>query len=148
GLARIRLRAGERGAAVAILDEVPEISLHRHGAAVAAVRILAGHLPGGGRPSAGDLAAAADRVHTLTLDSEESWLRLATAVLESAFSFVLDHGDGSLPPGPVLGDPVSEKGLRDRLERSYRDLSRQARTAGEHGVLIDRANAVRARSLW
>ncbi|MFD4194027.1 tetratricopeptide repeat protein [Amycolatopsis thermoflava] len=148
GLARIRLRAGERGAAVAILDEVPEISLHRHGAAVAAVRILAGHLPGGRRPAAADLAAAADRLHTLTLDSEESWLRLATAVLESAFSYVLDHGDGSLPPGPVLGDPVSEKGLRDRLERSYRELSRQARTADEHGVLIDRANAVRARSLW
>ncbi|UQS24455.1 protein kinase [Amycolatopsis thermalba] len=148
GLARIRLRAGERGAAVAILDEVPEISLHRHGAAVAAVRILAGHLPGGAHPSASDVAAAADRLHTLTLDSEESWQRLATAVQESAFSFVLEHGDGSLPPGPVLGNPVSEKGLRDRLERSYRELSRQARTADEHGVLIDRANGVRARSLW
>jgi len=113
-----------------------------------AVGRAAGHLPGGGRPAAAGLAAAADRLHTLTLDSEESWLRLATAVLESAFSFVLDHGDGSLPPGPVLGDPVSEMELRDRLERSYRELSRQARTADEHGVLIDRANTVRARSLW
>lgn len=148
GLARIRLGAGERGAAVAILDGVPEISLHQHGAAVAAVRILAGDLPGGPHPSAGDLAAAADRVHTLTLDSEESWQRLATAVLESAFSFVRDHGDGSLPPGPLLGNPVSEKGLRNRLEKSYRELARQARTADEHGMLIDRANGVRARSLW
>ncbi|MDQ0381921.1 serine/threonine protein kinase [Amycolatopsis thermophila] len=148
GLARVRLRAGERAAAVAILDEVPEISLHRHGAEVAAVRILAGHLPGGPRPSAEDIATAADRLRTLTLDGEETWQRLATTVQESAFRYVLEHGDGALPPGPVLGDPVSEKGLRDRLEASYRALSRQARTANEHAVLIDRANAVRARSLW
>ncbi|GAB3588017.1 serine/threonine-protein kinase [Amycolatopsis endophytica] len=148
GLARIRLRAGERAAAVAILDEVPDISLHRHAAAVAAVRILAGHLPGGGYPSAEDIAAAAERLQVLTLDSEETWQRLAAAVQESAFTHVLDHGDGAVPPGPLLGDPVSERGLRDRLEESYRVLARQARTADEHDVLIDRANAVRVRSLW
>nr|WP_279588902.1 serine/threonine protein kinase [Amycolatopsis granulosa] len=144
GLARIRWRAGERAAAVAVLDEVPEISLHRHAAAVAAIRILAA----GPDPSAAELASAADRLHTLTLDGDESWQRLATAVLESAFLFVRAHGDGSVPPGPVLGDPVSDKGLRDRLDRAYRELARQARTADEHGVLIDRANGVRARSLW
>lgn len=148
GLARIRLRAGDRAGAVTVLDEVPEISLHRHAAGVAAVRVLAGHLPGGAHPSAGEIAGAADRLRSLTLDSDESWQRLATAVQESAFTHVLDHGDGAVAPSPLLGDPVSETGLRRRLETSYRALARQARDPDEHAILIDRANAVRVRSLW
>jgi serine/threonine-protein kinase PknG len=47
----------------------------------------------------------------------------------------------------VLGDPVTEHSLRTGLEQSYRALARQARSADEHGTLVDLANTFRPETL-
>jgi len=53
------------------------------------------------------------------------------------------HHAGGLTEGEMFGAPPSEHAIRLALETSFRALATQAATAREHGVLVDRANAVR-----
>lgn len=161
GLARLRLAAGDRSGAVALLDEVPRVSRHYDAARTAAVRIYSGRLPSG-LPSAAELAEAVRRLPELHLDggdpTGEARDRLTAAIREVALERALAHGGpgaapvrgpaAALPAGDtdVLGGQPTELDLRLRLEQSFRALARQARSAADHGVLVDRANAVRPRS--
>ncbi|WDO05423.1 protein kinase [Streptomyces murinus] len=141
GLARGHLAGGDRDAAVRVLDEVPATSRHHDAARVAAVRIRAGVI-GGLPPTPADLADAARRLPELRLDGGaedgESRARLVAEVRENT----LGGGAGAWPSGSLLG-PGDERGLRTLLEHSFRQLAAQARTAPEHGRLLDLAHSVR-----
>ncbi|MFD7459208.1 MULTISPECIES: serine/threonine-protein kinase [unclassified Streptomyces] len=143
GLARIRLRRGDRRRAVAVLDEVPTTSRHYDAARVAAVRVLAGRLPGGSGPGTAELRAAADRLAGLHLDGSGSWDRLVTELREHALGCRPPGGWGTgFPAGDLFGPADGEEALAELLSRSLKRLADQAGSAGERGDLLDRAYAV------
>ncbi|MGA4837747.1 tetratricopeptide repeat protein [Streptomyces sp. G45] len=143
GLARVRLRRGDRHRAVAVLDEVPTTSRHYDAARVAAVRVLAGPLPGGSVPGAAELRAAAERLAGLHLDGSGSFDRLVTELREHALGCRPSGGWGSGFPGGELFGPVDTEGaLAGLLCRSLKRLADQAGSVGERGDLLDRAYAV------
>lgn len=146
GLARGHLAGGDRDAAVRVLDDVPATSRHHDAARIAAVRVRAGILRGG-PPTPADLRDAARRLPGLRLDGGaadgESRARLVAEVRENALRCRPEQGWGpEFPTGDLLG-PGDEDGLRRLLEHSFRLLAAQARTADEHGRLLDLAHAVR-----
>jgi serine/threonine-protein kinase PknG len=151
GLARIRLAQGDRGGAVDVLDGVPAISRHADAAGIAVVMILVARL-GEEHAGAADLTEAARRLAGLYLDGGaehgEARVRLTTVIREAAFEWAR-HNHDVLQTDDVLvfGDRPDVGGLRILLERSYRELARQARDADAHGTLIDRANAIRPLTL-
>ncbi|WIX92636.1 serine/threonine-protein kinase [Amycolatopsis sp. DG1A-15b] len=148
GLARCYLRAHGRDAAVALLDAVPPISRHYDAARIAAVRIRAGRLPSG-PPGRDDFADAARRLPELYLD-REAQDRLEALVREAALAGLpvlagfrgLEDWDG----GALLGERVTERGLRSLLEVSLRRLAERAPDRNSHGVLVDLANSVRPKT--
>ncbi|MFE9452359.1 tetratricopeptide repeat protein [Streptomyces sp. NPDC006739] len=146
GLARVHLLAGDRDAAVAVLDDVPSTSRHYDAARTAAVRIRAGVLRGR-PPSVSDLRDAARRLPELRLDSGaaegESRARLVAEIRENVLRCLPEQGWGpELPTGSLFGSGTRDR-LGSLLEQSFRQLAAQARTAGEHGRLLDLAHAVR-----
>jgi serine/threonine-protein kinase PknG len=137
GLARAALERADRPAAARILDEVPEVSRHVDAARVAAVRASAARLPGeDGLPADGDFEEAERRLPTLVYLDPGSRNRLVASLREVA----LARAAGG------AGRPAAEHRARAELETAYRALARQAGTAEDHGVLVDRANAVRPRT--
>jgi serine/threonine-protein kinase PknG len=146
GLARGHLADGDRDAAVRVLDDVPATSRHYDAARIAAVRVRAGILHGR-PPSVADLRDADRRLPELRLDGGaadgESRARLVAEVRENVLHTRPAQGWGpEFPAGRLLGDG-DQDGLRRLLEQSFRHLAAQARTAGEHGRLLDLAHAVR-----
>ncbi|MGW4568460.1 tetratricopeptide repeat protein [Streptomyces sp. NPDC004561] len=146
GLARGHLAGGDRDAAVRVLDDVPATSRHHDAARIAAVRVRTGLLHGR-PPSPADLRDAARRLPELRLDGGaadgESRARLVAEVRENALHGRPERGWGpEFPAGDLFG-PGDEDSLRTLLEHSFRQLAAQARTAGEHGRLLDLAHAVR-----
>lgn len=148
GIARIRLADGHRGHSAEILDEVPKVSRHYDAARVAAVLVRAGPFAGVDPPGAADLCDAARRLSDLAID-EAAWQRLTTVVRQAALDHVVRRqpsstGDWDDATRDVFGHPVTEHGLRARLEESFRELARQvAGDANRHGTLIDLANTAR-----
>ncbi|WP_410644208.1 tetratricopeptide repeat protein [Amycolatopsis sp. lyj-346] len=145
GLARCSLRTHGRDTAVALLDAVPPISRHYDAARIAAVRIRAGRLPSGPPDRAG-FADAARRLPELYLD-REAQDRLEALVREAALAGLpgLDGGQ-AWDGGALLGEPVTERGLRSLLEVSLRRLAERAPDRNAHGVLVDLANSVRPKT--
>ncbi|MFF9086797.1 tetratricopeptide repeat protein [Streptomyces sp. NPDC014991] len=146
GLARGHLTGGDRDAAVHVLDEVPATSRHHDAARIAAVRVRAGVLHGT-PPTPAGLRDAAQRLPRLRLDggaaAGESRARLVAEVRENTLHSRPAPGWGpEFPAGDLLG-PGDEDSLRTLLEQSFRQLAAQARTAGEHGRLLDLAHAIR-----
>ncbi len=141
GLTRLRLAAGQRQEAAAVLDEVPLMSPHRDAARVAAVRALAD----GPAPGEPDVAGAGARLAALRLSDEAARGRLTAVLREAAFDGWSATGVVALRDGN--GTALTEDGLRKLLELSYRDLAGQARAAREHVVLVDLANRIRPRTL-
>ncbi|MFE0512582.1 tetratricopeptide repeat protein [Streptomyces sp. NPDC058964] len=146
GLARGHLAAGRRDEAVRVLDHVPSTSRHHDTARTAAVRVRTGTLHGS-PPSVSDLRDAVRRLPALRLDGGaadgESRARLVAEIRENVLGSRPARGWGSgFPAGAVLGTGGEDE-LRALLEQSFRHLAGQARTADEHGRLLDLANAVR-----
>ncbi|MDO0925095.1 tetratricopeptide repeat protein [Streptomyces sp. TG1A-8] len=146
GLARGHLAAGDRDAAVRVLDDVPSTSRHYDDARIAAVRVRAGLLHGRS-PTVADLRDAWRRLPGLRLDGGAadggSRARLVAEVRENALHGRPGRGWGpDFPAGDLFGSGAEEP-LRTLLEQSFRQLAAQARTAGEHGRLLDLAHAVR-----
>ncbi|MGW1000217.1 tetratricopeptide repeat protein [Streptomyces sp. NPDC002520] len=146
GLARGHLAGGDRDAAVRVLDDVPSTSRHYDAARIAAVRIRAGVLHGR-PPSVADLRDADRRLPELRLDGGaadgESRARLVAEVRENVRDSRPAQGWGpDFPTGDLFGEG-DQDGLGELLEQSFRNLAAQARTAGEHGRLLDLAHAVR-----
>jgi serine/threonine-protein kinase PknG len=172
GLARLRLAAGDRAGALTVLDQVPESSAQYLTAQVAATRAgIAGTAADGGPVD--DLIGAARRLERLTLDTERQ-SRLAAELLETALDWLAGAGraggvgSAGAAGGPasaegggrkaggrrdggagqqILGNELTERGVRFGLERTYRMLAQHARTREERYALVDRANAVRPRTL-
>jgi len=146
GLARIALRQRDRAGAVTALDELPRLSRHYDAARVAAVRVLLARI-GGELPTVDDIDAAAVRLPQLYLDggedNGETRVRLTTTLYEVALARL--EQTGSWPGGALLGQPVTDGGLRDRQEAALRVLADHADIARSH-VLIDAANTVRRRT--
>jgi len=157
GLARVRLSTVGREAAVAVLDSVSDEFRHSVAARIAAVRVLCGRLQingsqGDGLPTEVDFKKAAERMSTKPLAGSgldgESRARLIASIREVALDVWRKRTDDELPSGEVLGDPPTERVLRERLAESLRSLAEQARDAQEYGVLMDLANSVRPRTWW
>jgi serine/threonine-protein kinase PknG len=156
GLARVRLVRTGRDAAVAVLDEVGENSRHFEAAQIAAIMVLSDRLApgaaGDGLPTAEDLNSAVDRLLRLKLDGGERngprRARLTAVLREAALGLVRNGAVAGLRGGHVLGDPPDERALRKALADSFRTLAEQAGDADGHGVLVDRANAVRPNTWW
>lgn len=157
GLARVRLSRVGRAAAVEVLGQVTEKFRHSVAAGIAAVRVLCGRLQidgsqGDGLPTAADFEKAEEHLSIKPLAGSgldrDSRDRLIAAIREVALEVRQTRADEKLPNGEVLGDPPTERMLRQRLEESLRSLAEQARDAQEHGVLMDRANSVRPRTWW
>ncbi|MGN9913138.1 tetratricopeptide repeat protein [Phytohabitans sp. LJ34] len=147
GLARIMLAAGDRSGALAVLDQVPDSSSHHVTAQVAAVR--ASLHAGGPLAHADDLLRASGRLERLGLDVERQ-ARLTVEMLEAALAWLTAANLPAhrLPAGAkVLGHELSERGLRFGLERAYRTMAQIARDPDTKIALVDRANAVRPRTL-
>ncbi|MET1075880.1 MAG: tetratricopeptide repeat protein [Umezawaea sp.] len=149
GLARVLLAAGTRDRAVAVLHTVPDTSSHHVSAQVTAIRAQtdARHHRTDGQPALVAITGAADRLAALELDVARR-ARLSVEVLQAAFDLLA--AGGSTDPaghGELLGCEISDRGLRLGLERHYRTLARLADTPEERFALVDRANAVRPRTL-
>ncbi|MCC8248358.1 serine/threonine-protein kinase PknG [Saccharothrix sp. NEAU-S10] len=148
GLARVLVARGEREAAVRVLHSVPDTSIHHVAAQVAAVRAQLGAArecaAGDGAEALAEVMAAGARLSGLELDVARRaglTVELLGVALESL------PGAGAAPGGRLLDCEVSESGLRSGLERCYRQLARLADTPEERIALVDRANAVRPRTL-
>jgi serine/threonine-protein kinase PknG len=147
GLARIRLAAGDRSGALAVLDQVPDSSSHHVTAQVAAVR--ASLHSGGPLAHADDLLRASGRLERLGLDVERQ-ARLTVEMLEATLAWLTATNlpPHRLPAGArVLGHELSERGVRFGLERAYRTMAQIARDPDTKIALVDRANTVRPRTL-
>ncbi|ROP35389.1 serine/threonine-protein kinase [Saccharothrix texasensis] len=148
GLARVLVARGDREAAVGVLHSVPDTSVHHVAAQVAAVRAHLGAARecarGHGAEALAEVMAAGARLSGLELDVARRaglTVELLGVALESL------RGAGAAPGGKLLDCEVSESGLRSGLERCYRQLARLADTPEERIALVDRANAVRPRTL-
>jgi serine/threonine-protein kinase PknG len=142
GLARTRLEAGDRAAAVAALAAVPETSSHHLAAQIAAVRILVSPREQG-PVSADDLRQAGHRLGRLKLDTGRQ-LHLTTEVLRAALDCSMA---GRLSGGgQLLECELTERSLRFGLERAYRAQARLAPDRRLRVELVDRANEIRPRT--
>ncbi|MBB0246392.1 protein kinase, partial [Streptomyces alkaliphilus] len=152
GLARVRLAAGDRGGAVEVLESVPETSVHRNAARVAAVRArLRDRDPR--EPLLPEVLTCGSRVTELRRNGVEPALveRLSCEVLGVALDWWLAGRAGAPEPASegahtVLGHSLDETGLRSGLERSYRVLARLAAGPHERIELVETANRLRPRT--
>jgi serine/threonine-protein kinase PknG len=149
GLARVYLAQGGRAGAIEVLEAVPVSSTHHVDAQVAAIKVKT-RFGGNGRDGASvgehDLVDAAGRLERLTLDHERR-TRLAAEVLEAAYGWVRSGSRSQSGGAMVLGCALSERELRFGLERCYRALARLAGSPDQRIELVDRANAIRPRTL-
>ncbi|MFD8481967.1 tetratricopeptide repeat protein [Kitasatospora sp. NPDC059673] len=144
GLARVRLRAGDRPGAVAALESVPESSTHHTAARIGAVRArLRGRAAT--EPLAAELADSSVQLTALALDARRR-AELAAEVLETALEWVLAGATGKPATLTVLGHPAAERELRLALEHSYRVLARLTDRAEKRIEWVERANRARPRT--
>lgn len=150
GLARVYLAQGGRASAIQTLESIPPTSTHYVAAQVAAIKIkIRGVSAGGGQVAAeSELVDAAQRLERLALDAQRR-TQLSAEVLEAAFGWVREQGPagGGAPGQKVLGCALSERELRFGLERCYRALARLAGGSEQRIALVDKANAIRPRTL-
>ncbi|GAB2503456.1 serine/threonine-protein kinase [Nocardiopsis aegyptia] len=141
---------------VEVLDQVPASSAFHTAAQLALVaHALRGtgdtggrgdRGPGSGAPPAGAaITAAAHRLDALPDQGGAVGRALAADLLEAALSCLAEGG--SLPEADLLGAPASPRALRTDLDRRYRELARTQPRGPGRRLLVDRANAVRPRSL-
>ncbi|GAA4900103.1 serine/threonine-protein kinase [Streptomonospora salina] len=145
GLARIRLARGDPAGAVEVLDMVPELSSVYIAAQMAAVSVLVVDRDPGAVSESVFLDAVA-RLSRLGLRGEARD-RLNARVLRGALDWVLAGFGPETAETRLLASPMTEAGLRAGLERSYRDRARTTTDGRRRRELVDRANAVRPRTL-
>ncbi len=149
GLARVYLAQGARNSAIEVLESVSPSSSHHVAAQVAAIKIKTRAT--GREPTAvlqGDLVDAAAKLERLALDAERR-TRLSAEVLEAAHDWVREDAARAeqAKGATVLGCALAERDLRFGLERCYRALARLAGSVEQRIELVDRANAIRPRTL-
>ncbi|GAA4239836.1 serine/threonine-protein kinase [Actinomadura meridiana] len=144
GLARARLALSDRGGAVDALDDVPSLSRHYGAAQMAAMAAtLRGRPPE--RLCLADLLDAAKRLDHARVDGERR-RRLVAELLEAALTWVEARREEH-PDTLLINAPLTRTGLRRELERTYRALAKVAEDKDARHALVNRANAVRPRTL-
>jgi serine/threonine-protein kinase PknG len=139
GLARTKLRLGDRAGAIAALTSVPQTSNHHAAAQVTAARIRVSAPADQGWVSADDLKQADTGITRLALDPMSAE-QLTAQVLRAA----LDRVRAGQPlDGHLRGCDTSERALRFGLERSYRAQAHLASDRRTRNELVDLANDVR-----
>ena len=143
GLARCQHAKGDRKAAVAALDRIPQSSALYLRSRVEAARLWIRRNHAG--PGAEELAAASAVAGSLGLDGM-SHCALASQILEAALEGVRARAIKENGSVNILGNPLLEHRLRQGLEGTLRSMARLA--SGEERIrLVDRANQVRPRTL-
>ncbi|MFL6119798.1 tetratricopeptide repeat protein, partial [Actinophytocola sp.] len=148
GLARVYLAQGARSGAIEVLEAVPDSSSHHVAAQVAAIKIKT-RADEATRVTEQDLQDASRRLERLSLDAERRTI-LSAEVLEAAHEWVRAGRPAGAPDSPnrtVLGCKLTERDLRFGLERCYRTLARLASSQEKRHELVDKANAIRPRTL-
>jgi serine/threonine-protein kinase PknG len=143
GLARCRLASGDRDAAIAAYNRVPDSSSGYIDAQIAQIQCLnSGN--GAGDGAFDDLLSAGSILEELPIRGEQRE-RLTADLLETALRLSVD---GRAPNGDtrLLGHLVDERELRVALERCYRGLARRAESRAERIRLVDDANRTRPRT--
>jgi len=143
GLARQRVRAGDRDGAIKALDEVAVASASFTTAAATAIGVL---LDGGDPKSCNEkvLLDAGNRATALDLESAAKRAALRLQVLSAALRWI---GDGHTPKAPrLLAHDFNEPGVRAGMEDCYRELAHDATDTWERIALVEQANAVRPRT--
>jgi serine/threonine-protein kinase PknG len=144
GLSRCLLATGDRSGAVKALDRVPQSSGLYLRSRIDATRTLirSDHQP----PERTELSQASTLAESLALDGMDRF-RLRSQILSVALNLLLS---GKLKPDTqvrIIGRPLQEAQVRFGLEESFRSMARLL--AGEARIdLVDRANAVRPRTLF
>ena len=124
---------------------MPETSSSYLDAQVCAARALV-EPNGTSGPDMTDLTTACTAIDQLALDGEQR-AGLSRDLYQAALTLVRT---GRVRPNPyvtVLGEPLTERRLREGLERAYRTLAHLAPTPEERIRLVDLANQVRPRTL-
>ncbi|MGH3720120.1 MAG: tetratricopeptide repeat protein [Pseudonocardiaceae bacterium] len=149
GLARARFALGDIPGAATALEDVPASSRYAIPAGLCAILVRARGYPAG-QPPVTDFFTAAERLPTLELD-EWRRERAIAEVLETVLRW--EHANRPWPaqastpiPTTLLGEQLTEHGVRDRLEAAYRTLARLAPTRADRITLVDKANDCRNRS--
>ena len=141
GLARTRIRRGNRVGALRVLDAVPESSSRHVAAQLGAVQTIL--LANGAVTDEAQLRAAAARVERLPLDPATDQ-EVRASLLNAAISTVAT--DPHPEAGPFLGHRWAEHQLRLALERCLRTAARLTSDPAARIALVDRANAARPRT--
>ncbi|RDH76932.1 serine/threonine protein kinase [Mycolicibacterium moriokaense] len=143
GLARLRARAGDRGGAIATLDQISNASAHFTAAGTAAIEILLD----GRTPDDLDEATLVDagtRASALNLESATKRATIRLKVLGAALGWL---EAGNTPTAARLyGADFGEEGIRVGMEHSYRALAHEASDVWERIALVESANAIRPRT--
>jgi serine/threonine-protein kinase PknG len=143
GLARQRVRAGDRVNAIAVLDQIPSSSAHFTAARVTAIEVLLG----GRAPENMDeqtLLDAGERTAALGLESAAKRAEIRLRVLGAALDW-LRAGNNSTAKR-LLGVAFDERGIQTGMERAYRDLARETTGMWDRIALVEKANAIRPRT--
>jgi serine/threonine-protein kinase PknG len=143
GLARERVRSGDRDAAIAALDQVPASSAHYTAARATAIDVIIDGRP----PEALDeqmLLDAGTRAGTLTLESAARRAAVRLRVLRAALAWLQSGKSNS--EAQLLDSGFDEDSIRAGMERSYRELARATTDVWERIALVEKANAIRPRT--
>jgi serine/threonine-protein kinase PknG len=144
GLARCYQAGNEQRRLLKTLDQVPPTSSHYNEAHLASLRTRLRDPSGLTRD---DLVTVATRLEALPLDTVSADM-VRVEVLRAALDW-LSRDPAAYRGAAVrlLGFPLTERGVRSALERTYRSLSRLVDDRRVRYGLIDLANAVRPRTL-
>ncbi|MBC9725301.1 tetratricopeptide repeat protein [Streptomyces sp. TRM68367] len=163
GLARLALCAGDRRAALTVLERVRPGTLDHTVARIASLRIRAARLPGNGDalPAPAEVDAALAELHGLVRQkpgagepslSEDEALRLSTELHEWKLDALHSRSDRpGLPEGgarrldarSLRRLSAQERELRAQMESHYRQLAARHRGSATHEYLVDLSHAVR-----
>lgn len=145
GLARVRFALGDIVGAATALEAVPESSYYADTARLCAILArVRGYREG--QPLVADFFTAADQLNTLDLDPQRREWAIAEVLETVLCRKPWSAGTATAIPATLLGHPLNEHGVRDRLERAYRELARLAPTTAERIAFVDKANKCRNRS--
>ena len=145
GLARCRAADKDRPGAVAAYQSVPASSAGYFDARIAAARAYVQPFDDAD-PSKDDVIAAVRVLEDVQLDTIER-AEITVQILDQALAGIVA---GTIPSDEsikLFDEPMTNSGIRRQLERTYRELGRLAANRDERIRLIDKANAVRAKSV-
>jgi serine/threonine-protein kinase PknG len=143
GVARQRVRAGDRAGAISALDEVPSDSAHFTPAAASAVEILLDGLT----PESLDeqtLLDAGKRASELNLESATKRATIQLRVLGAALGWL--RAGHKTTARRLLGAEFDEASIRKGMERAYRELAHEMTGVWERIALVEKANEIRPRT--